>query len=78
MGIDVPRGNDNYWMWLISSVGQPPVKSFLLLNTLFVILVGPVCYYFFRRRGRLYLLYFFAPCMALSGHAQPVRVRIGG
>ncbi len=64
MGIDVPRGNDNYWMWLISSVGQPPVKSFLLLNTLFVILVGPVCYYFFRRRGRLYLLYFFAPCMA--------------
>jgi hypothetical protein len=64
MGIDVPRGNDNYWMWLISSVGQPPVKSFVLLNTLFVILVGPFCYYFFRRRGRLYLLYFFAPCMA--------------
>jgi hypothetical protein len=64
MGIDVPRGNDNYWMWLISSVGQPPVKSFVLLNTLFVIIVGPVCYFFFRRRGRLYLLYFFAPCMA--------------
>ena len=65
MGIDVPRGNDNYWMWLIPSVGQPPVKSFVLLNTLFVILVGPVCYFFFRNRGRLYLLYFFAPCMAL-------------
>ena len=65
MGIDVPRGNDNYWMWLIPAVGQPPVKSFVLLNTLFVILVGPVCYFFFRNRERLYLLYFFAPCMAL-------------
>lgn len=64
MGIDVPRGNDNYWTWLIASVGQPPVKSFVLLNTMFVILVGPVCYFFFRRRGRLYLLYFFAPCTA--------------
>jgi hypothetical protein len=64
MGIDVPSGNDNYWMWLIPSVGQPPVKSFVLLNTLFVILVGPICYFFFRRRHRLYLLYFFAPCMA--------------
>ncbi len=65
MGVDVPRGNDNYWMWLIASVGQPPVKSFVLLNTLFVILVGPVCYFFLRRRQRLYLLYFFAPSMAL-------------
>ena len=65
MGIDVPRGNDNYWMWLIPSVGQPPVKSFVLLNTLFVILVGPVCYFFFRKRHRLYLLYVFAPCLAL-------------
>ena len=66
MGIDVPRGNDNYWMWLIESVGQPPVKSFVLLNTLFVILIGPVCYYYFRRRGRLYLLYLVAPLMALA------------
>lgn len=65
MGIDVPRGNDNYWMWLIPSVGQPPVKSFVLLNTLFAILVGPLCYFFFRKRERLYLLYFFAPFFAL-------------
>ena len=65
MGIDVPSGNDNYWTWLIPSVGKPPVKSFVLLNTLFAILVGPVCYFFFRRRDRLYLLYFAAPCMAL-------------
>lgn len=64
-GIDVPSGNDNYWMWLIESVGQPPVKSFVLLNTLFVIIIGPVCYFVFRRHERLYLLYFFAPALAL-------------
>ncbi len=65
-GIDVPLGNDNYWMWLIGSVGQPPVKSFVFLNTLFVIVVGPFCYFLFRRRGRLYLLYFFAPLLAVA------------
>lgn len=64
-GIDVAAGNDNYWTWLIGSVGQPPVKSFLFLNTLFVVLIGPVGYFLFRRRGRLYLLYFFAPALAL-------------
>ena len=64
-GIDVPAGNDNYWMWLMESVGQPPVKSFVLLNTLFVVVIGPVCYIVFRRRERLYLLYFFAPALAL-------------
>lgn len=64
-GIDVGAGNDNYWLWLIRSVGQPPVKSFVLLNTLFVIIVGPFCYFLFRRHGRLYLLYFFAPALAL-------------
>jgi len=30
-----------------------------------VIIVGPVSYFFFRRRGRLYLLYFFAPAFAV-------------
>lgn len=64
MGVDVPVGNDNYWMWLIPSVGQPPVKSFVLLNALFALIVGPLCYFYFRRRERLYLLYFFAPAMA--------------
>ena len=63
-GIDVGSGNDNYWAWLIGSVGRPPVLMFVLLNTLFVITVGPFCYFLFRRRGRLYLLYFFAPFLA--------------
>lgn len=64
-GISVPNGDETYWSFLIGSVGQPPVKSFILLNTLFVVAIGPVCYFFFRRRERLYLLFFFAPAVAV-------------
>lgn len=64
-GIDVRRGDDHYWRWLIEAVGGPPVKSFFLLNTLFVIVIGPVGYLFFRKHGRLHLLLFFAPAVAL-------------
>lgn len=64
-GIDVSRGHGNYWQWLIAAVGQPPVKSFVALNSLFALLIGPVLYYFLRKRDRLYLLYFFAPALAL-------------
>ncbi len=64
-GINVPAGDDSYWSWLIRSVGQPPVKSFVLLNLLFAILVGPFCYFFLLHRHRLYLLYFVAPALAL-------------
>ena len=63
-GVRPPQGNANYWSWLIPSVGRPPVKSFILLNTLFVIVIGPLAYFFFRRRERLYLLFFFAPAFA--------------
>ena len=64
-GVDIPSGDDIYWAWLIPSVGEPPVKSFVMLNVLFAILIGPLCYFFFRRRQRLYLLYFAAPMLAL-------------
>ena len=64
-GVKPAQGNMTYWTWLIESVGKPPVKSFILLNTLFVIVIGPLAYFFFRSRERLYLLYFFAPVFAL-------------
>lgn len=63
-GVDVPSGNATYWSFLIESLGQPPVKAFILLNTLFVLAIGPFCYFFFRRRQRLYLLFFVAPAVA--------------
>ena len=77
IGVDVPAGNANYWMWLIPSVGQPPVKSFVLLNTLFVLLIGPICYWFLRKRHRLYFLYFVAPCLAMVVTASLFAYAIG-
>ena len=63
-GVELPSGNDTYWNWLIPSVGKPPVKSFVVLNLAFTILIGPLCYFFLRRHRRLYLLYFVAPLFA--------------
>lgn len=64
-GIHVPAGNSTFWSLLIASVGQPPVKSFIGLNTLFVLIVGPICYWYLRRRQHLFLLFFVAPTLAL-------------
>ena len=64
-GVDIAAGNESYWSWLIPSVGRPPVRTFLIVNTLFVIVIGPLCYFVLRRYHRLYLLYFFAPALAL-------------
>jgi hypothetical protein len=64
-GLNAPAGNRRYWSFLIESVGQPPVKWFVLLNTLFAFGIGPVCYFLLRRRDRLYLLFFVAPAVAL-------------
>ncbi|WP_148080239.1 hypothetical protein [Roseimaritima ulvae] len=64
-GLDVPSGSTHYWSLLIGSVGQPPVKSFIGLNTLFVLVVGPLCYLYLRRRQHLFLLFFVAPALAL-------------
>jgi len=64
-GLDYRAGNTNYWRWLIDSVGGPPVRSFLLLNTFFMLFVGPLAYFVLRRLDKLYLLYFVAPLAAL-------------
>ncbi|EMI20360.1 signal peptide protein [Rhodopirellula maiorica SM1] len=64
-GIDVRYGNDHYWSWLIEAVGGPPVKLFFLINTVFIVLIGPLSYRFFRKNERLYLLLFSAPALAL-------------
>ena len=63
-GVDFTNGNDSYWSWLMAAVGGPPVKMFIALNTLFVIVMGPVLYFMLRRKRRLYLLYFLAPTLA--------------
>ena len=63
----MPAANDesNFDSFLISDVGLPPVKSYRVLITLFVIGIGPVNYWLLRRRGRLHLLLFTVPAAAI-------------
>lgn len=65
-GISVTRGTTGYWDWLMNDVARPPVYTFLGLLSVFVLLVGPVSYYFTRRAGRTYLMFVIAPVLACT------------
>lgn len=60
-GYSLHRTNDDYWTFLIPGVGEAPVVSFLLLVSLFAIVIGPVNYIFLGRSRRLYLLLLTVP-----------------
>jgi hypothetical protein len=64
-GYSLHRTNDDYWTFLIPGVGEAPVVSFLLLVSLFAIIIGPVNYIFLGRSRRLYLLLLTVPAGAL-------------
>ncbi len=49
----------------IPGVGTPPVQVFLGAISMFVILVGPVNYFWLRRRGQLYRMLWITPLVAL-------------
>jgi hypothetical protein len=53
--------NQGLWNWYIPGVGAAPVFSFLLLATLFAIVIGPVNYLLLGRIQRLYLLLVTVP-----------------
>ncbi len=52
-GLSLSLSNDGYWDFLIPGVGLPPVTSFHILLTLFVIAIGPVNYFLLQRRRQL-------------------------
>ncbi len=56
--------NPWYWEFLIPGVGMAPVISFVVLITLFMLLIGPVNYWFVRRLQRTYLLLITVPAGA--------------
>jgi hypothetical protein len=56
-----PQFND----FLIADVGLPPIRTYRVLITLFVVAIGPVNYWLLRRRGRLHLFLFTVPAAAL-------------
>lgn len=56
-----PQFND----FLIADVGLPPIRTYRVLITLFVVGIGPVNYWMLRRLGRLHLFLFTVPAAAL-------------
>ncbi|MCA9153475.1 MAG: hypothetical protein KDA38_01750 [Planctomycetales bacterium] len=60
-GLSMNRSNTHYWNWLVPGVGLPPVVSFLVLISIFVVVIGPVNYFVLGRMRRLYLLLVTVP-----------------
>ena len=64
-GFSVQRNNPDFWDWLIPGIGKTPAKAFVVLISLFVMVIGPVNYYVLLRKGRLALLLVTVPTLAL-------------
>ncbi|MBX3440702.1 MAG: hypothetical protein KF861_24640, partial [Planctomycetaceae bacterium] len=65
-GISARQGSDEFLKFLIPSVRGVPVLSFLLLITLFTIVIGPLNYVWLWKKRRLYLLVLTIPVLALG------------
>ncbi len=64
-GLSLNRRNLDYWNLLVPGVGMAPVSSFLVLISLFVVVIGPLNYWLLVRSGRLYLLLVTVPLGAI-------------
>lgn len=64
-GLSLRSENASFWDWMIPGVGLAPVGAFRALITVFVLFIGPVNYYWLRRRGKLHLLLLSIPLCAL-------------
>ncbi len=64
-GLSPDSSNSDFWNYLIPGVGMPPVITFEILITMFVVIIGPVNYLLLRKRRRLHLLVITVPLMAL-------------
>ncbi|MEX2026786.1 MAG: hypothetical protein WEH44_05785, partial [Pirellulaceae bacterium] len=60
-GMSYTSYNRGLWNWYIPGVGAAPVFTFLLLATLFAVVIGPVNYLLLGRINRLYLLLVTVP-----------------
>lgn len=65
-GMSARLPNDEFLEFLIPSVKGVPVGAFLVLITLFTIVIGPLNYMYLSRKGRLYLLVVTIPVTALA------------
>jgi hypothetical protein len=65
-GLSLQRKNADFWNWLVRGVGLAPVTEFRVLITAFVLAIGPLNYFWLRRRGKLHLLVVIVPVAALG------------
>ncbi len=65
-GVSMTSNNSVFWKNLIPGIGLPPVNSFLLVMSLFVLTVGPASYYVLRRTKRLFLILIVTPAASLA------------
>jgi hypothetical protein len=56
--------NPDFWKFLIPGVGMPPIKTFQVFITIFVIGIGPVNYWFLKRRKKLHFMILTVPLSA--------------
>ena len=64
-GVSPDRDNPDFDNLLIADIGLPPVKTYRVLITLFVVGIGPLNYGLLRRKGRVHLLLFTVPLAAM-------------
>jgi len=65
-GINVRLGSSNFTAFLIPGVGSVPVVPFLILITIFTVVIGPLNYGYFLRKKRLSMLLVTVPALALG------------
>lgn len=63
-GVSLVSRNTDFWDFSIPGVGLPPVTSFEIILTLFVLAIGPANYFLLRRWKRLHLLIVTVPLSA--------------
>jgi hypothetical protein len=64
-GVSPRHGNKEFLHFLIAGISGVPVVAFLVLITIFSIVIGPMNYFFLTKRKRLYLLVITIPAIAL-------------
>ncbi|NOX53486.1 MAG: hypothetical protein GXP27_03440, partial [Planctomycetes bacterium] len=63
-GLTARDENPNFLEFLIPGIRTVPAKSFVVLITLFTLVIGPVNFFFLKRRNRLYLVLLTIPLIA--------------
>ena len=64
-GMSTQKRQDDFLGFTVPGVGSVPVVAFLLLITVFSVVIGPVNFILLKRRGQLYLMVVTVPVIAV-------------